>query len=192
MKKVIRLTESDLIKIVSQVLSENKFKNQLSVDAILDKINKTGYESLTDSEKNILNNPDDESLVDSEDEEADGLDYVAKVLIEMGIVDEGNLKRYNEDGDEFFEIDNLNSVSLEFFSECSGTLRCYVDWDDMAKSYILKIGAWGPEECLDEKVDVYEYIHNHISEELADKDIIVFLEDKDTDLTDMYNFGFPS
>ena len=189
MKKVIRLTESDLIKIVNRVLAEDRFKNQSSVDAILDKISQSGYDSLSDKEKSILKNPDDESLMDSEDEETDGLDYVANVLIEMGIVDSGNLKRYNEDGDEFFEIDNLNSVSLEFFSECSGTLRCDVDWDDMAKSYILKIGAWGPEECLDEKVEVYEYIHNNISEELADKDIIVWLEDKDSDLTDMYNFG---
>ena len=50
MKKIIRLTESDLTRIVNRVINEN----QEEVDRILDKISDGGYESLSIDEKRYL------------------------------------------------------------------------------------------------------------------------------------------
>ena len=58
MKKIIRLTESDLIRLVKRVINEKKFTNQSEVDRILDKISSEGMDSLTPEEKEILQNPD--------------------------------------------------------------------------------------------------------------------------------------
>ena len=51
MKKIIRLTESDLTRIVNRVINEN----QEEVDRILDKISDGGYRSLSVDEKRYLN-----------------------------------------------------------------------------------------------------------------------------------------
>ena len=58
MKKIIRLTESDLMRIVKRVINEKRFANQSEVDRILDKISSEGMDSLTPEEKSILDNPD--------------------------------------------------------------------------------------------------------------------------------------
>lgn len=58
MKKIIRLAESDLVHLVERVISERKFANQSGVDRVLDKINAQGINSLTQGEKEILDNPD--------------------------------------------------------------------------------------------------------------------------------------
>ena len=58
MKKIIRLTESDLIRLVKRVINERSFANQSEVDRILDKISAEGMDSLTPEEKEILQNPD--------------------------------------------------------------------------------------------------------------------------------------
>ena len=58
MKKIIRLTESDLIRLVKRVINERRFANQSEVDRILDKISSEGMGSLTPEEKSILDNPD--------------------------------------------------------------------------------------------------------------------------------------
>mgnify|MGYP003330333267 CR=1 FL=1 len=58
MKKIIRLTESDLVRLVKRVINERRFANQSEVDRILDKISSKGMGSLTPEEKSILDNPD--------------------------------------------------------------------------------------------------------------------------------------
>ena len=58
MKKIIKLTESDLMRIVKRVINERRFANQSEVDRILDKISSEGMDSLTPEEKSILDNPD--------------------------------------------------------------------------------------------------------------------------------------
>ena len=61
MKKVLRLTESELVSLVNKVITEAKrLKNQDIIDAILDKISSQGIDSLTKTEKYILDNPDDD------------------------------------------------------------------------------------------------------------------------------------
>jgi len=58
MKKIIRLTESDLVRLVKRAINEKRFTNQVEVDKILDKISSQGINSLTSREKKILDNPD--------------------------------------------------------------------------------------------------------------------------------------
>ena len=69
MKKIIKLTESDLIRLVKRVINERKFANQSEVDRILDKISSEGMDSLTPEEKEILQNPDKPIEVEPEVEE---------------------------------------------------------------------------------------------------------------------------
>jgi hypothetical protein len=58
MKKVLRLTESELFGLVRKVIKEAKrLKNQDMIDAILDKISSQGIDSLDDTERYILDNP---------------------------------------------------------------------------------------------------------------------------------------
>jgi hypothetical protein len=74
MKKIIRLTESDLIRLVKRVINEKRFANQAEVDRILDKISSEGMESLTPEEKEILQNPDTPIEVEPEVEEPETRD----------------------------------------------------------------------------------------------------------------------
>ena len=63
MKKIIRLTESELLSLVNKVIVESKrFKNQEMIDDILDKISSQGIDSLTDFEREMLDNPDVEIM----------------------------------------------------------------------------------------------------------------------------------
>ena len=61
MKKVLRLSESDLVSLVKKIITEAKrLKNQDVIDAILDKISSQGIDSLSKTEKYILDNPDED------------------------------------------------------------------------------------------------------------------------------------
>ena len=57
----IRLTESELIKFIKQIIKEAKHEFQNYEDSILDKISSDGIESLSDIEKNILNSVSSEN-----------------------------------------------------------------------------------------------------------------------------------
>ena len=74
MKKIIKLTESDLIRLVKRVINEKKFTNQSEVDRILDKISSEGMDSLTPEEKHILQNPDKPIEVEPEVDEPETTD----------------------------------------------------------------------------------------------------------------------
>ncbi len=74
MKKIIKLTESDLLRLVKRVINEKRFVNQSEVDRILDKISSEGMESLTPEEKSILDNPDTPIEVETEELPSDESD----------------------------------------------------------------------------------------------------------------------
>jgi hypothetical protein len=59
MKKILRLSESELVGLVKKIINEKRnFVNQDMVDKILDKISSDGYNTLSDFEKKLLDNPD--------------------------------------------------------------------------------------------------------------------------------------
>jgi hypothetical protein len=74
MKKIIKLTESDLLRLVKRVINEKRFVNQSEVDRILDKISSEGMKSLTPEEKSILDNPDTPIEVETEELPSDESD----------------------------------------------------------------------------------------------------------------------
>ena len=66
MKKIVRLTESELINVIKRIIKEG----QSEIDSILDKINRVGFEGLTPKEQSYLRHysetgefKDDEELV---------------------------------------------------------------------------------------------------------------------------------
>lgn len=50
MKKIVRLTESELINVIKRIIKEG----QSEIDSILDKINRVGFDELSDKEKKYL------------------------------------------------------------------------------------------------------------------------------------------
>jgi len=50
MKKIVRLTESELINVIQHIIQEG----QSEIDSILDKISRVGFDDLSDKEKNYL------------------------------------------------------------------------------------------------------------------------------------------
>jgi len=61
MRKILKLTESELVSLVNKMITEAKrLKNQDMIDDILDKISSQGIDSLDDTERYILDNPDDD------------------------------------------------------------------------------------------------------------------------------------
>jgi hypothetical protein len=113
MKKIIKLTESDLTKIVNLVIEEKKrFENQEMIDAILDKINEFGMESLTPEEREMLQNPDEKpeyvELEPTEDDE----DAIIFMLVHMGLVDESSITQ--DDDNHFFISDLIDGEGYGF------------------------------------------------------------------------------
>ena len=60
--KKLRLTESELIKFITQIISEAKHEFQNYEDSILDKISEEGIENLSDIEKKILDSVSTENF----------------------------------------------------------------------------------------------------------------------------------
>jgi hypothetical protein len=108
MKRIIRLTESELIKLVNRVLNESKFFHQDKVDSILDKINKYGKDSLSDDELEVLGNPDDKLSTSSRD-----VKKVIKILINNGWIDIDDIEVY--DGENYFTLHSIAGEQFEYF-----------------------------------------------------------------------------
>lgn len=114
MARIIRLTESDLTRLVKRVISEDKknYENQGMLDAILDKISEFGMDSLTDSEKYILKNPDEKpEYVDVEPTE-EMEDDIITLLIYTGLIDENELTQ--SDDNHYFLSDLIDSEGYGF------------------------------------------------------------------------------
>jgi hypothetical protein len=122
MKKVIKLSESELVKIIRNIVYESKFEKQYDVDKILDKINKYGIDSLTWAEKEIINNPDDTDYsFEGRDEVHDIITQLSKAKLidpEMVNVDEDSFDVYSIPGGDFcfFESYDFIRFNEPFFN----------------------------------------------------------------------------
>lgn len=189
MKKIIKIKESKLVELIKKIITEDRFQNQSEVDAILDKIGKSGIKSLSSKELQILKNPNDVSLNEPEEtEEDDSRQHVISALIESNIVDENSITLESDEDGDFFEIHNFKSRQFDFFTEFNGVLACYVEWDELGKVYNAKFSGSGEEyeNFTESKIEVYDYIYNDLAEPLSEKDILVWIDDYDDDISERY------
>lgn len=210
MRKVIRLTESDLIRLVKKVIKESKFKNQSIVDDLLDKISSQGIESLTDRERRILQNPDDDINSDDQSEIIEVLNFIKNLFIKKGIVNPDDIKiqredkdnvinatgYWDEDDDEnFIEIVKLKEHDFDFFKSneedgCEGLLNISVRFDESSNKYNVIFAALGEDDdfCQNARIDIYEYIKVDITKILMKENMSVIIKDYyDDDINDVYN-----
>jgi hypothetical protein len=112
-----------------KLLVEKNFVNQEEVDYILDKINKSGYDSLDDVEKYILNNPD-EPVVHGNPEDSNCINELTDLLISHNLIDEEKINRH----DDFIEIyEFADAPDIEWFNgENFIRMYCMVDGNNQA------------------------------------------------------------
>lgn len=121
MKKVIKLNESDLVKIVKKIISETTDKEN-TINYLLDKINRYGKDSLTDDELDMLKDPD--SIEYSiEDEGSENVHKVVKILQELKLINPMFVNFY----DDYFDLYNMEGGDFEYFSQYDGFLRIEVE-----------------------------------------------------------------
>lgn len=154
MKKIIRLTEGDLINIVKQVVNEARFENQSDIDKILDKINKYGMESLTWAEKEILNSPEDsEHTFEGNDAVHNIISQLAKSKLinpENVNVDEDSFEVYSIPGQQFCYFDSYDYIRFHVLNDEEDNIMLVIDSDDVF-----------PNEDEDEtecRLELYSYI----------------------------------
>jgi hypothetical protein len=117
MKKVVRLTESELINVIQRIIQEG----QSEIDSILDKINRVGFEGLTPKEQSYLRHysetgeyKDDEELVTR----SQSFDYEHKFSNKIDGVDMTFKYESTEDTpDEMIHSGYLEINNDEFYGE---------------------------------------------------------------------------
>lgn len=170
MKKIVRLSESDLVKLVKKVINENKFENQSDVDKVLDKINKFGMESLTADEREFLQNPDDS---DFEFEGSEGLHEILSKLIKDKLIDPDYVTVY-ENGFELYKSFEEESC----FYDSYDFIKFNLLEDEEGNAMLIIDSEIFPNENEDERQCRYDY-YSHIIEVWGEHDIMVDCDDLD-------------
>jgi hypothetical protein len=151
MKKTIKLTESDLTRIVKRVVMETKLQNSSEVDKVLDKMNKYGKDSLTWLEKQILDNPDD---TDNDFEGDDNVHELISILLKNDLVDP-NLINAMED---HIEVYGMKGCESDYFRDNYITLYP----ESIDEGIIVFDGEhYGEEIDYKEFDEVYYFVEEH-------------------------------
>lgn len=157
-KRNIILTESQVSKLFKNVIKETRrFENQEMVDAILDKINEFGYESLTDQEKHILNNPDEKIETNQTDIGLDIYDEIKKneiisILVASGFINPNDIQILDDNVYQVNLLSDDDGNLFKYFDDgCTIKLITHIDGNE------LMVEA--DEECdINSKMELMEYI----------------------------------
>lgn len=118
MKKIIKLTESELTNLIKTVIKEQiRFENQERIDAILDKINEFGMDSLTDDEKDLLKNPDKKIEYHELEPTEEMEDDIITMLLYMGLIQEENIQQIDDNQYHITDLIDDEGYGLNYFSE---------------------------------------------------------------------------
>lgn len=157
-KKNIILTESQVSKLFKNVIKETRrFENQEMVDTILDKINEFGYESLTDQEKHILNNPDEKLEPIQTDMGLDSYDEIKKneiisILVASGFINPHDMMIIDDNTYQVNILSDDDGNIFKYFDEGSSIkLITHIDGNE------LMVEA-DEESDINSKMEVMEYI----------------------------------
>jgi len=154
MKKIVRLNEGEFNNLVKEIIEEtHRFNSQDEVDRILDKINSQGIDSLTDEEKYIINNPDEEFQTDDsrnyDDSHGNSIIYE---IIEKGLVRKENVFWAEENVFVINSVETDDDVELPYFA-LGDSLVLFAD--DENKVLTIDFDA----QVLDDEVmEVFDYI----------------------------------
>jgi hypothetical protein len=146
-----------------RLLSEKNFVNQEEVDAILDKISNSGYDSLNDMEKHILKNPDAE-VERGEHVDSNCIDTLVEMLFEYGLIERDKINIY----DEFVEIYDFSDVAgIDWFNEENFVrMYCMVDGD-------MKVVVEFEDNGEEERDQVYDHLKDVWEPQLDDVEFIM-------------------
>lgn len=128
MKKVIKLTESDLMRIVKRVIKENEDQsgiNQSEIDKVMDKIKKYGEHSLTFRDKQILDFPHSDYTFEG----GDNVHKFISLLTKNKLVNPDDLHVYDE-----------NEVSYSTSNEFDDSRNIIFVTDELEDGIIKVIG----------------------------------------------------
>lgn len=121
-KKNIILTEGQMSRLIKRIVEDkSRYENQEMIDAILDKINEYGMDSLTDEEKYILNNPDDkfepeeEKIEFSDAEEIIFSNEVMSRLISSRLLDYNDIMILDDNSFQVSDIIDEDGYGFEYF-----------------------------------------------------------------------------
>ena len=179
MKKIIKLTESDLLKIVKRILSEESDQEN-TVNYLLDKINRYGMDSLTDDELDMLK--DTESIEYSmEDSGSDEMHGLVKLLQKLKLVNPKYVNIYDDE----IEVYNLEGETFDYFSQYDGYLKMYLFEldDDEDFDSILTIS-------FEDDADIDDDLYNDTDDVVeARNQVINYISDKWPALLENHRIG---
>ena len=137
-----------------EAFSKGEFENQAAIDALLDKINKYGKDSLTWHERELLKNSSTGISYDSE-VGSEEIQKIANDLVKSGYVDvdDINIEEHN------IEIYALKGQDFSYFED--NHLR--IGWAEEDGEIHLDIYPedYGDSIDLEERYEVFEYMENN-------------------------------
>jgi hypothetical protein len=123
-KKNIILTEGQMSRLTKRIVEDKRrYENQEMIDAILDKINEYGMDSLSDKEKHILNNPDEKFEPEEDEIELDDAEQIIysneamSRLISSGFIDYKDIMILDESSFQVSNIIDEDGYGFEYFHD---------------------------------------------------------------------------
>lgn len=168
MKKIIRLTEGDLIKLIKRVINEGEDDELENIF----KLSRDDYEL-------------GKMLISNYDITMDELyqKMVIKILDKLGFIDMDEV----EVGDDEFFINSIKGKDFDYFDD-GNYLRFEIELEDRTINLFVFAESYFPEEGVDSdlKMEVYKYMDENWSNPLFEEGILFSIDPFDDDTDDFY------